>query len=1101
MAQHDKIRLARDPQWYKDAVIYELHVKSFLDGNDDGIGDFKGLISKLDYLANLGITAIWLLPFYPSPQKDDGYDISDYFGINPDYGTIADFKKFVQQAHARGIRIITELVINHTSDAHPWFQRSRRAEPGTAWRDFYVWSDSTNRYPQARIIFKDFERSNWTWDPVAEAYYWHRFYSHQPDLNFDNPRVQREILRVFDFWFKLGVDGVRLDAVPYLFERDGTNCENLPETHGFLKHLRNHVDQQESDLMLLAEANQWPEEAAAYFGQGDECHMAFHFPVMPRLFMAIRMEDRFPVIDILEQTPVIPDSCQWAIFLRNHDELTLEMVTDEERDYMYRVYARDARTRINLGIRRRLATLLDNDRRKIELLNILLLSLPGTPVIYYGDELGMGDNYYLGDRNGVRTPMQWSPDRNAGFSKASPHRLFLPVIADSEYHATAVNVENQESNPMSLLWWMRRAIAARKSYQAFGRGSLEFVACDNHKVLAFLRRYQDENILIVANMSGSSQPARLNLAAFASQEPEEIFSGNRFPAIDTEPYVLTLGPHEFYWFALLPAEVTAEATAAENVPDLGDKATLQGLIEGSQSRALEAVLKRYVRRARWFGGKGKRLRRVRVRSSTHLDAARLLVLEAFYVAADSELYFLPLSTASGLAAEELAHDNPQAVLARMGPDTIIHDAVYSETFRNALLALVARRRPRKQQATMYGEPGGFLGELMADQQLPLESRVLRAEQSNTAIIYADRIFMKLYRRLEEGTNPDLEITKYLTERTSFTNLPRFAGTIQWRIAARGEPVSLAMLQAFVPNQGDAWQYTIDSVSRYFNRAVTMQKDSRFELPESLLDIHLEELSEPISDLIGAVYLETARKLGKLTAEFHQAMGSLRDDPQVEPEPFTRLYQRSIYHSMRGLTRRVLRELNANLATLPEDDAAEAQAILDAEPQIVARQQAITDLEPAGMKIRIHGDYHLGQVLYTGKEFLIIDFEGEPARSLGERRLKRSPLNDVAGMIRSMHYAAYGAGVVTGAPRTENTAIIEAWADLWYRAVSGVFLTTYLKAMVGSSLIPDDREHLSVLLGALLLDKAVYELGYEINNRPQWLVIPVRGIQHILQASL
>ena len=483
-----------DALWFKDAIIYELHVKTFHDSNADGIGDFRGLIEKLDYLQELGISAIWLLPFYPSPLKDDGYDIANYFDVNPHYGTLDDFRALLNAAHDRGLRVITELVINHTSDQNPWFKKSRRAPAGSPERELYVWSDTAEKYGDARIIFKDFETSNWSWDPVAKAYYWHRFYSHQPDLNFDNPAVHELVEQVCDFWLSLGVDGLRLDAVPYLYEREGTNCENLPETHTYLKKLRAHIDAHFSDRMLLAEANQWPEDAVAYFGNGDESHMNFHFPLMPRMFMALQMEDRFPIIDILEQTPPIPDNCQWAMFLRNHDELTLEMVTDEERDYMWRVYANDPTARINLGIRRRLAPLLANSRRKIELLNILLLSLPGTPVLYYGDEIGMGDNFYLGDRNGCRTPMQWSADRNAGFSKANPQQLYLPITIDPEYHYEAINVENQQKNLSSLLWWTRRVIAMRKNYRAFSRGSLEFLFPENPKVLVFLRRTEDESI-------------------------------------------------------------------------------------------------------------------------------------------------------------------------------------------------------------------------------------------------------------------------------------------------------------------------------------------------------------------------------------------------------------------------------------------------------------------------------------------------------------------------------------------------------------------------------------------------------------------------------
>src|SRR6187455_1642085 len=539
-----------DPLWYKDAVIYQLHVKTFHDSNGDGIGDFRGLIEKLDYLQELGITAIWILPFYPSPLRDDGYDIADYYDVNPNYGTLADFQAFLAAAHERGLKVITELVINHTSDHNPWFQKSRRAPPGSPERDLYVWSDTPEKYKEARIIFKDFETSNWSWDPVAKAYYWHRFYAHQPDLNFDNPAVHERVEQVCDFWLKLGVDGLRLDAVPYLYEREDTSCENLRETHVYLKKLRAHVDASFSDRMLLAEANQWPEDAVAYFGNGDESHMNFHFPLMPRMFMALQMEDRFPIIDILEQTPEIPDNCQWALFLRNHDELTLEMVTDEERDYMYQVYAADPVARLNGGIRRRLAPLVENSRRRIELLHSLLFSLPGTPCIYYGDEIGMGDNIYLGDRNGVRTPMQWSPDRNGGFSRADPARLYAPVIMDPVYGYESVNVESQSRSMSSLLSATKRLIAVRKSTQAFGRGTMSFIRPENRSVLCYVRQHGDEVILCVANLSRSAQATELDLSAFKDRIPLEMLGRTRFPPIGELPYMITLSPYGFYWFEL-----------------------------------------------------------------------------------------------------------------------------------------------------------------------------------------------------------------------------------------------------------------------------------------------------------------------------------------------------------------------------------------------------------------------------------------------------------------------------------------------------------------------------------------------------------------------
>src|SRR5437773_2792575 len=659
--------LEDDPLWYKDAIIYELHVRAFYDSNDDGIGDFAGLTQKLDYLQDLGIMAVWLLPFYPSPLRDDGYDIADYTAVHPSYGTVNDFRAFLREAHRRGIRVISELVLNHTSDQHAWFQRARRARPGSPARKFYVWNDTTEKYREARIIFKDFETSNWTWDPFADQYYWHRFYHHQPDLNFESADVRRSLLAVVNFWLGMGVDGMRLDAVPYLYERDGTNCENLPETHQFLKNLRQKVDERFRNRMLLAEANQWPEDAIGYFGSGDECHMAFHFPVMPRMFMALRMEDRFPIIDILAQTPPIHETCQWALFLRNDDELTLEMVTDEERDYMYRAYAHDPQMRINLGIRRRLASLLSKDWNRIELMNALLFSLPGSPVIYYGDEIGMGDNIYLGDRNAVRTPMQWSADRNAGFSRANPQRLYLPTIIDPEYHYESLNVEAQQNNPNSLLWWMKRLIALRKRYRAFGRGSIEFLFPENRKVLVYLRRYQDERLLVVANLSRHAQYVELDLSEFKGMIPVELFGRTEFPPVGELPYFLTLGPHAFYWFALEPKP--APVSREPRIPDLEVTGPWAELLTGVGTVLLETILPGYLRPRRWFGAKARRVRSLHVEDAIPVPAAwsvhgsrdgqgrhsrkdestpagYLTLIRVEYSEGDADTYVLPLALAS-----------------------------------------------------------------------------------------------------------------------------------------------------------------------------------------------------------------------------------------------------------------------------------------------------------------------------------------------------------------------------------------------------------------------------------------------------------------------
>jgi len=767
-----------DPLWFKDAIIYELHVKTFHDGNADGIGDFRGLIEKLDYLQELGVTALWLLPFYPSPLKDDGYDIANYFDVNPHYGTLDDFRAFLDAAHQRGLRVITELVINHTSDQNPWFQKSRRAKPASAEREMYVWSDTPEKYEDARIIFKDFETSNWAWDPIAKSYYWHRFYSHQPDLNFDNPAVHDLVQQVCDFWLNLGVDGLRLDAIPYLYEREGTNCENLPETHVYLKKLRAHIDAKFSDRMLLGEANQWPEDAVAYFGNGDESHMNFHFPLMPRMFMALQMEDRFPIIDILDQTPPIPENCQWAMFLRNHDELTLEMVTDEERDYMWRVYANDPTARINLGIRRRLAPLLANSRRKIELLNILLFSMPGTPVLYYGDEIGMGDNFYLGDRNGCRTPMQWSADRNAGFSRANPQQLYLPITIDPEYHYEAINVENQQKNLSSLLWWTRRVIAMRKNYKAFSRGTLEFLFPENPKVLAFLRRYDGETIVVVVNLSRFAQPVEINLSEFAGCVPVEVFSRNRFPAIRRALYPLTLGPHGHYWFVLQSPSAT-RMRKRSRVPQIASAPDFSVLLSGTARRELERkILPEYIIGCRWFGSKARTIRDLRIVDDPAIaeraEAARHTLIEVSYTEGAGEIYALPLQIARDEEARKISREAHQSVIAEFaGSNAVLHDAIFNSTYRTEIHQAI--RQQRKLRAAHGQVIGCATTEFANAEDFSAISRVMSAEQSNSSILFAGRYFLKVFRKLEEGVNPDVEITRFLTERAGFPNVPAFAG--------------------------------------------------------------------------------------------------------------------------------------------------------------------------------------------------------------------------------------------------------------------------------------------------------------------------------------
>src|ERR1700720_1241843 len=802
-----------DPLWYKDAIIYELHVKTFHDSDGDGIGDFRGLIEKIDFLQELGVTAIWLLPFYPSPLRDDGYDIADYFDVNPNYGTLDDFRAFLEAAHKRGLRVITELVINHTSDQNPWFKKSRRALPGSPEREFYVWSDTPEKYADARIIFKDFETSNWSWDPLAKAYYWHRFYSHQPDLNFDNPTVHDAVEKVCDFWLDMGVDGLRLDAIPYLYEREGTICENLPETHVYLKKLRAHIDAKFPGRMLLAEANQWPEDAAAYFGKGDESHMNFHFPLMPRMFMALQMEDRFPIIDILDQTPPVPENCQWAMFLRNHDELTLEMVTDEERDYMWRVYANDPTARINLGIRRRLGPLLANSRRKIELLNTMLFSMPGTPIIYYGDEIGMGDNIYLGDRNGCRTPMQWSPDRNAGFSKANPQQLHLPIIIDPEYHYEAINVENQQKNLSSLLWWTRRVIAMRKNFKAFSRGSLEFLYPDNPKVLAFLRCHENETILVVVNLSRFAQSTQLDLSRFSGCTLIEIFSRNPFPTIKKSRYVLALGPHSHYWFVLQSPSAATRARKRMKTPTIASVPGFSELLSASSRRDLErTILPNYLTGCRWFGAKARTIRELRIVDdplvSSHPAGARHVLIEVNYTEGASEIYTLPMQIARDENAHRISRESQHAVIAAFAnSNAILHDATFDPDYRAEIYRII--REQRKLRARRGETVGSATAQFAAAEYLSANSSVMRGEQSNSSILFGTHYFLKIFRKLEEGINPDVEITRFLTERAKFPNVPAFAGTLEYRSGKN--TVVLALIQSAMAHEGEAWSFTLHSV--------------------------------------------------------------------------------------------------------------------------------------------------------------------------------------------------------------------------------------------------------------------------------------------------
>ena len=1059
-----------DSLWYKDAVVYELHVRSFCDSDGDGIGDFRGLTEKLGYFEELGVTALWLLPFYPSPLRDDGYDIADYYAVNPSYGTMEDFKEFLAEAHKRNIRVITELVINHTSDQHLWFQRARLSPPGSPERDYYVWSDTPKKFEEARIIFKDFEHSNWSWDHVAQQYYWHRFYSHQPDLNFDNPAVRKAVAEVMDFWLGLGVDGLRLDAIPYLIEREGTSCENLAETHDVLRELRAHVDKKFPGRMLLAEANQWPEDAVAYFGKGDECHMAFHFPLMPRLFMALQMEDRFPIIDILEQTPEIPATCQWAIFLRNHDELTLEMVTDEERDYMYRLYAEDPRARINLGIRRRLAPLLDNNRRKIELINALLLSLPGTPILYYGDEIGMGDNFYLGDRNGVRTPMQWSADRNAGFSRANPQQLFLPIIIDPEFHYEAVNVDVQMKNLSSLFWWMRRILGVRRRYKAFSHGTIEFLRPSSAKVLAYLRKHEDQTVLCVANLSRFSQSVSIDLSAFQGCKAEEAFGGGTFVEITEKPVFLTIGPHGFYWLELKQARASEIAPGTAIVPTLDLPSVWSDALENELETS---ILPAYLPGCRWFGYKQRNLRTIRVAGEcpigTGENETRVLLLELLFGDGDPVTQVLPLLIGKEDEGDSTSHP---AVVARFSDGRVLWDALYTGAFRRNLWDTIAQRGEWRGAAMRLRGVGGELPPVAS-------TRLLGGEQSNTNVAYDETHLLKFFRKYEPGPNPDSDIMRVLAEK-EFPYVPKYGGEIFCR--HNNEDGVLALVSSFVKNQGDGWSFALDGLSRYFER---------------VLSVEVQSGDGVFSDLAGGVFPARIRQLGERTAALHLCLESCSDKPAFAPEKFSGLYQRSLYQTMRTLLRRTETDVTRKLPDLPLDLRQQAMNWIAATPRILDKYKLLLPSKIAATKIRIHGDYHLGQVLNTGNDFVILDFEGEPRRSLGERMLKRSPLVDVAGMLRSFDYAVETSLLHQ---KEADRSRLRPWAAKWLELVSSSFLDGYLATAKGASFLPEQPEHSQALLDAFLFDKAVYEIGYELNYRPDFLPIPLGAAARMLAAA-
>ncbi|MCE2563558.1 maltose alpha-D-glucosyltransferase [Komagataeibacter sp. FNDCF1] len=1075
-------QLSSDPLWYKDAVIYQIHIKSFFDSNNDGIGDFRGLTARLDYIADLGVNTVWLLPFYPSPRRDDGYDISAYREVHPDYGTLADVRHFVQAAHARNIRVITELVINHTSDQHPWFQRARRAKAGSVARNFYVWSDTATEYAHTRVIFCDAETSNWTYDPVAGAFYWHRFYAHQPDLNFDNPHVLAAILGVMSFWLELGIDGLRLDAIPYLVEREGTSNENLPETHAILRRLRAALDARFPNRMLLAEANQWPEDTSEYFGNGDECHMAFHFPLMPRMYLAMAREDRFPITDIMRQTPDIPPACQWAIFLRNHDELTLEMVTDAERDDMWNTYATDRRARLNLGIRRRLSPLLERDRRRIELLDSLLLSMPGTPVLYYGDEIGMGDNIQLGDRDGVRTPMQWSPDRNGGFSRADPERLVLPVIMDPLYGYEAVNAETQRRDPYSLLNWMRRMLAVRARSHAFGRGTLTFLTPGNRRVLAYLRQHGDETILCVANLARSAQAVELDLSVFAGRVPVEMIAQSAFPPIGQLPYLLTLQPYGFIWFRLctLTESPTWHIPAPEPLPELRTLVLRQGIrdIFTPAARVVmeKEILPAYLPVRRWAAAREQAVSAVRVTLVAPLGTQLLLTEISAMVGDQPACYFLPLgimwengtlpALPQQLALSHVRHGR------RMG--YLTDGFALPELAREFITGLASATR----LATDDGEIVFTASPAFHALSIPADAAIhwLSAEQSNSSLVMADMIVIKLLRHLHPGIHPEAEMTAFLT-RHGATGIAPYLGDVT-HVDAAGVPHVLAIAEGFIPNQGDAWNWTVN------------------DLRATATDLTLSS-DEPVDGR--ADHIAFFHRLGLRLGAMHAILAKPGPDEAFTPETAGPAVVQAWTGHIQAEITAALDMVEHGHAQSPQPETQALAARLCGQRDLLLRQvETLAQHARGTLMTRIHGDFHLGQVLVVENDVVIIDFEGQPMVPLAERRHRHSPLRDVAGLLRSIAYAVdtarLGGGETGSHPGAgQSAARASAYLAAFEHEAGSTFLAGWAEGMGDAITAIGTADARAALLQLFLMEKAAYEIRYEAANRPAWIVTPMAGL--------
>ena len=1070
--------------WYKDAIIYQLHVKAFADSNNDGIGDFAGLTEKLDYLQDLGVTALWLLPFYPSPGRDDGYDIADYGTINPDFGSMKDFRRFIVEAKRRGLRVITELVVNHTSDQHEWFKRARRSDPKSSARDWYVWSDTDQKYPNTRIIFTDTEKSNWTWDTEASAFYWHRFFSHQPDLNFDNPRVVSALVKVMKRWLDAGVDGFRLDAIPYLCERDGTNNENLPETHAIIRKLRAELDAYARGKVLLAEANQWPEDVQEYFGEGDECHMAYHFPLMPRIYMAIAQEDRFPITDILRQTPDIPSNCQWALFLRNHDELTLEMVTDVERDYLWSTYANDPRARINVGIRRRLAPLMDNDRRKIELMNSLLLSFPGTPIIYSGDEIGMGDNIYLGDRNGVRTPMQWTPDRNGGFSRADPARLYAPTIMDPVYGYEAVNVEAQSRSLSSLLSATKRLISVRKSTLAFGRGSMTFIRPANRAVLAYVRKLGEEVILCVANLSRSAQATELDLSPWKERIPLEMLGRTRFPAIGELPYMITLAPYGFYWFQLRERD-KSEHVEPSAVPEFETLVVPLGATWVSLARTRGVferdVLPGHLARTRWYPERSAQAIHPTLTSAIPFcDVGDNRPWLAFFETATPRgrtRYVLPMQIEWVRFDRERYNPNALAAVRQGAREGTLLDVATDPIFIALLLRNLHDRLVIEEHAMrLEFSPTGKL----SDRPIKPPEHVHPVETGQLASIAVvdNQYVVKVYRKLEAGIDPEIEIGRFLTDVAGFANAPALLGSVE---LVEGEKRSaVTTVHAFIQNQGDGWTVT----SAYLDRFV---EDQRLLAASQLVSENEEQ----------APYLRYISQAGRRVAEMHRALASNDKLADFAPEPIEPADKRQLIEGVTTRAEHVFEVLKQRRDHLREADRQLVDEILAHRATLHDRLSALLASDGSNLRIRLHGNFDLRRLLIVKDDIFITGFGGDRRLPLAERRHKGPAARDVAGLIRSIDYSVAAALERALKVAPDEPGRLAAALTEWRDRSEAAFLAGYRENAAGEGLWPANARASERMLDFFLLERTFEQAEHELIHRPEWLRIPLAGMLRIL----